>query len=319
MKTSDDYLKSPINYTGNKFRILDQMFPYFPKKCNTMIDMFCGGATVGLNVDYKNIIFIDSDRHVISLLRYLSKITFVKFVEKIDKVTQEYDLTCSYLRKISKAGEGNYNKNNGLKHLNEKGYYKLRKDFNALSNKFSDKANLYLYVLMAYGFNNDLRFTKDGKFNIPVGKTDFNKNNAEKVRLFIERIKDKNVKFICASFTNKSITKYIEQSDFIYMDPPYLITDAVYNETPTWTNENEHDLLDFVENLISQNKFFVLSNCISRDNIKNEPLYYWIKKMKNSVKQINLDYDYHTCSYNKKLRNSKDQEVIIIPKRKKHV
>ena len=43
-------IKSPINYTGNKFRILNQIQPYFPKNIGTMVDLFCGGATVGINV-----------------------------------------------------------------------------------------------------------------------------------------------------------------------------------------------------------------------------------------------------------------------------
>lgn len=55
-----NYIKSPLNYTGNKYRILSQIQQYFPRRIHCMIDLFCGGATVGLNVDADKIIFIDN-------------------------------------------------------------------------------------------------------------------------------------------------------------------------------------------------------------------------------------------------------------------
>lgn len=29
-----EFIKSPLNYTGNKYRILKQIVPFFPKKIN---------------------------------------------------------------------------------------------------------------------------------------------------------------------------------------------------------------------------------------------------------------------------------------------
>ena len=57
----DKFIKSPLNYTGNKFRILSQIIEYFPKKIGTFVDLFCGGATVGFNIDAEKIILIDSN------------------------------------------------------------------------------------------------------------------------------------------------------------------------------------------------------------------------------------------------------------------
>ena len=51
--------KSPLNYTGNKLRILNQIIPLFPEEIHTMIDLFCGGATVGINVDCDVVYFVD--------------------------------------------------------------------------------------------------------------------------------------------------------------------------------------------------------------------------------------------------------------------
>ena len=35
---------------------------------------------------------------------------------------------------------------------------------------------ILLYLLLIYGFNHMIRFNKSGKFNLPVGNVDFNKN-----------------------------------------------------------------------------------------------------------------------------------------------
>lgn len=35
--------KSPLNYTGGKYKLLPQIFPLFPSKINTFVDLFGGG------------------------------------------------------------------------------------------------------------------------------------------------------------------------------------------------------------------------------------------------------------------------------------
>ena len=72
--------------------------------------------------------------------------------------------------------------------------------YNNLKNKNSKKANSMLYTLMVYGFNNDIRFNKDGIFNLPVGKTDFNKNNIKKIIEYNYIAKTKNIVFLCTEF-----------------------------------------------------------------------------------------------------------------------
>ena len=54
-----DFLKSPFNYTGTKFFELEELFQYFPKGCDTIVDLFCGGGSVFINAGYKNVIAND--------------------------------------------------------------------------------------------------------------------------------------------------------------------------------------------------------------------------------------------------------------------
>ena len=54
-----NYIKSPLNYTGGKYKILKYILPYFPKNLGTFVDLFGGGFNVGVNVDAQKIIYND--------------------------------------------------------------------------------------------------------------------------------------------------------------------------------------------------------------------------------------------------------------------
>ena len=309
------YIKSPLNYTGNKFRILDQIQPYFPKKIDVMVDLFCGGATVGLNTECNKVIFIDNEPRIIWLLKYLSGCNIDKLLNELFVLIDNYGLSCSfkngykYYRQQILGG----NPNNGLKDYNSNGFYKLRDDYNAILNKNTATANKLLYLLIVYGFNNDIRFSKDGKYNLPVGKTDLNNSNVKKLTEYIERVKNIQAEFICGDFCSQHIQQIIRKADFVYMDPPYLITDAVYNESNKWREQNEYELIRLMNFLLDNKKSFVLSNVLEKQGRRNEPLFYWTTTRKNDINIVDIDYHYRSASYNKKNRNAKEREVIICP------
>lgn len=52
--------KSPMNYLGNKYKLLEQILPLFPKNIDTFVDLFAGGLDVSLNTIAKNYIINDS-------------------------------------------------------------------------------------------------------------------------------------------------------------------------------------------------------------------------------------------------------------------
>lgn len=37
-------IKSPLTYQGNKYRLLPQLLPIFPKNIHTFVDVFAGGG-----------------------------------------------------------------------------------------------------------------------------------------------------------------------------------------------------------------------------------------------------------------------------------
>ena len=44
----EELIKSPLNYTGGKFKLLPQILPLFPNDINRFIDLFGGGGGYSL-------------------------------------------------------------------------------------------------------------------------------------------------------------------------------------------------------------------------------------------------------------------------------
>ncbi len=307
---SVEYIKSPINYTGNKFRILNQIDKYFPRDVDVFVDLFCGGATVGFNVNAKKIILVDNNIFVIALLKHLASSDYLTLKRRLELLIAEYNLSYS-----AKHGYGYYREqgyvsgNNGLKEFNHDGFYNLRATFNRQKDKLTGHSLDMLYMLMVYGFNNDIRFNRNDEFNLPVGKTDLNKNNLQKLEQYIVRAKKIDYEFVCGDFRDKKIKKVLLKADFVYADPPYMITNAVYNESNKWGNQTERELLSLLQELDNHKVRFALSNVISKEGIINEPLEAWVKL--GNIKCESINYHYRSSSYNKKNRWANEKEVLI--------
>ena len=297
-------MKSPINYTGNKYRLLEEIKKRSPRKIKKMLDLFCGSGTVGLNFETEETFFVDNNIYLINLLKYLNEISFEKLVFKIEKLINKYNLTNSYKNKIS------YSKSE-FKEKNQNGYLNLRKHYNLLINKNTSKANTMLFLLLLYSFNGNMRFNKKEEFNMPLGKTDLNKTTIKKLKIFFEKTKGKKLNYLCEDFCNEKIKEIIKKVDFIYIDPPYLITTAVYNETNNWNEEKEKNLLKLIDYIISIKKPFILSNVIEKAGKENIILKKWLQK---NVEKVNLDYinfSYGNAHYHKKDKSNSEIEVMI--------
>lgn len=72
--------------------------------------------------------------------------------------------------------------------INKKRNYK--NEFNKLKNDFNSKTKnnkiAMLFVLVLYGFNQQLRFNLNNEFNIPVGKFFWTEYHELKIKKFIE-------------------------------------------------------------------------------------------------------------------------------------
>ncbi|MBP5788731.1 MAG: DNA adenine methylase, partial [Neisseriaceae bacterium] len=104
-------------------------------------------------------------------------------------------------------------------------------------------------------------------------------------------------------------TSYLQENDFIYIDPPYLITCATYNENGAWSIKDEMYLLDFIDFINSKNIRFALSNVLYSKGKKNDILENWINK--NKYQTNYLTYNYSNSNWQTKDRTHSTQEVLI--------
>ena len=296
-------IASPLNYTGGKYKLLPQLLPLFPKDIYTFVDLFCGGCNVGINVSTKKIVCNDIDVNLIGLFSFFKKKSYDELLPKIQKVIIDYNLSDS-----QKNGYSFYNCDsaNGLGSYNRNGFLKLRKDFNSISQN-DDDYFLFLYVLIVYSFNNQIRFNADGEFNLPVGKRDFNIRMQNKLKFFLSELAKKNISFSNIYFSDMKIDT-LTKNDFVYADPPYLITCATYNEK-SWNEEEEKKLLGFLDELTKKEIRFALSNVLSTDNKTNIILQNWLSEHKN-YNCHHLDFSYKNSNYHKK-SSTKADEVLI--------
>lgn len=215
-----------------------------------------------------------------------------------------------HLSLVSKNGYEFYHceSSTGLGEYNKKGFNQLRETFNSKENMDAEYF-LMLYLLIVYSFNNQLRFNGKGKFNLPVGKRDFNKKMQSKLFDFIDRIKNSDYKFTNEDFRNIHLDDYTNKS-FFYVDPPYLITCATYNEKSGWTEKDERDLLCYLEKLDSKGIRFALSNVLESKGTRNEILSNWLNQHEK-YRVIHLNYDYKNSNYHKK-NHGITKEILVL-------
>ena len=302
-----EVIQSPLNYTGGKFKLLPQILPHFPQDVECFIDLFCGGGNVGINAPCNKVIFNDNN----SLLRFVfgtfknmdKQATF----ELIDNIIEKYGLS-----NTEKYGYEYYGCNSaeGLAKYNSEAFLKLREDFNRNTN-LDYNYYITLFVLIVYAFNNQIRFNRKGEFNLPVGKRDFNKKMREKLSSFIDRLKSGDYKFESYDFRELPNEDWNDKT-FVYVDPPYLITCATYNEQDGWNETLEKELLNYLDNLHERGIRFALSNVLHSKGKENKILIEWINNNIGKYRVIYLDYTYSNSNYQTKDRTSKTDEVLIV-------
>lgn len=298
----NEYVKSPLNYTGGKHKLLPQIMPFFPEDITEFWDVFCGGANVGINVSADRVIYNDSNQKLIGLFNSISKQEFTSFDSKVKRLIKHYGLSDSSTNGYAFYG---CNGSSGLGDYNRAGFKNLRDDFNNLIRK-DNKYYLYLFVLITFAFNNQIRFNSLGHYNLPVGKRDYNDNIRNNLKSFMEALSSQNCSFISKDFRRISISD-IDDGSLVYCDPPYLITTASYNESGGWTEREEYDLLAFLDKINERGVRFALSNVLHHKGRTNDILLKWAR----NYSVHNLSFSYANSSYHGKNTTEETQEVLI--------
>jgi adenine-specific DNA-methyltransferase len=278
------FIKSPMNYIGGKYKMLPQLFERFPRDIDTFVDLFAGGFNVSANVDAAKTLCNDMNYKVVEMVRLFCYADVEAVLRRINEKIVEY--------KLSKE--------------NERGYKAFRDYYNATGDPID------LFTLSCFSFNYQFRFNSNLEFNNPFGRNRscFSETMKQNLILFMQEMKRKNLEFYTHDFRDMALTS-LNQDDFIYCDPPYLITTGSYNDGKRgfggWTETEEKDLYAVLDEANQNNIRFALSNVFVHKNQENHILQNWAKKYR--VHYINADYS--NCNYQTKQRDSKTVEVLV--------
>lgn len=279
-----EYIKSPLNYIGGKYKLLNQIIPLFPKNIDNFIDLFSGGANVGINVKANHYIFNDMNYKINDMFRFFASKNPNELISCIKSRISEFHLSKE----------------------NKEAYLKFRKYYNNNPNP------LDLYVLISYSYNYQFRFNNSMEFNNPFGKnrSSFNSNMENNLRKFVTKLNTIDAVFTDYYFSDFDITN-LKENDFVYLDPPYLITTGNYNDGnrgfKNWGESQEKELYELMKKLSKQGVRYALSNVLTHKGKTNYLLLDFIHN--NNVKINHLTHSYKNSSYN--TTNLSSDEVLI--------
>ncbi|MBW1606460.1 DNA adenine methylase [Lactobacillus sp. Sy-1] len=267
-------VRSPLFYVGDKYKLMPQLNKLFPKNINTFYDVFAGGGSSTLYTPAKQYELNDLDEHIISLHKYLSKELqdYSHFVDHELGLIDHYGLSHSAenvlpdnIDEIKKKYKKTY-----FAKANKDAYIKLRDDYN------DDQSRMDLfYLLLVYGFNHMTRFNGSGNFNLPVGNVDWNKNVEDALNNYSFFVKTSKFKFSSMDFEKFVESQDFQTDDFVYFDPPYLISLSEYNKM--WNEDTDLRLFNLLDELNKRHVKWGMSNVISHKGNVNTPLMEWGK------------------------------------------
>jgi len=279
--------RSPLFYVGDKYKLFPSISKHFPSKINRFIEPFTGGGSVFLNSTANEYHINDIDSNVIKLHNFLLKSATspVKFFKSIKSYILKYKLSHSYINDIIPPSLRKEYKKTYYAKFNKSAFNTLKHDYN----KSSRKDPLKLYFLLIFGFNRMLRFNSSGNYNLPVGNVDFNKNVKSALDYYFQFASVNSIKTYNLDFLDFIKSFDFSQNDFVYLDPPYLITFSEYNKL--WDDVNESRLLFLLDYLNSINVKFAISNVTHYKGKVNLQFLNWSKKYySHSIKSNYISY-----------------------------
>lgn len=280
--TSDVVYESPLNYVGNKTRIISEIKNNIPTDIDYFIDAFGGGFNVGINIDSQNIVYNEYNHFVKELIESFRHYDTFSYIVYMKKIIQRF----------------------GLERGNKDAYLKLRDYYNSFPENKRDPRLLLVVIL--YSFQQQIRFNANHEFNNPAGIRWFNDKILEKLVSFSRRIKEQDIQFYCSDYT--AMYKHINNNHaFIYLDPPYMLTNSSYNDGKRgfkgWSVLQENELFNFLDKLSLEGNRFMLSYVIEHKDKINQNLLAWIK-----------DNNYHIIELGNILgiSGSRRKEILVV-------
>lgn len=276
-------IETPFNYTGSKFKLLEQLLPVFDYSKPYFVDLFTGGGSIYTNV-------IDKYQKVIANDIITDLIGIHKNLTLDDTIILETKELCP-------------GKNNAP------GFTELRNSYN--ENPTPSK----LWALLLSSTNNMMRFNQKFKYNQTYGDRGWNANTDKKVESFVNHIRQykDNIRFTSKPFDQIEISS---DKIMFYCDPPYgriknedgtigkkQISEAGYNAF--WKEDDDKKLYEYLLRINEKGSSFMVSGVLNHDG---NTCWMLDKLISDGFKYKELNFDYNKVSR----KGTKETTEVII-------
>lgn len=277
-------IETPFNYTGSKFKLLEQLLPEFNYNKPYFIDLFTGGGSIYTNV-----------------LDKFDKIIANDIISDLIGIHQSLMLGDDIIEKTKSICPGKGNPD---------GFSILRNNYNETPTPEG------LWALMLSSTNNMMRFNQKFKYNQTYGDRGWNSNTDKKVELFTNHIRQYKDK---VRFTSKPFSEVEINSDraMVYADPPYgriknedgsigkkQISEAGYNAF--WKEDDDKRLYEYLRQVDSKGSSFMVSGVLRHDG---KTCWMLDKLIQDGFRCKELEFDYNKVS---RKGEKETTEVIIM-------
>lgn len=243
-------VKPFVKWAGGKSSLISQFNEYYPielSKIEKYVEPFIGGGAILIDLlqryDIKKAYALDINIDLINSYKVI-KYDVDKLICNLMKVESEY---------LSLSDE-----------LRIDFYYNIRKKYNSYRLKEKEisvnRASEFIFLNRTC-FNGLYRVNKDGDFNVPVGRYKNPTICDEKNLLGLSKL-IQNVEFEYGDYSKSE--KYIDNSTFVYFDPPYRplnITSGFTSYTKEDFNDNnQKELAMFYKKMNNVGAKLMLSN-----------------------------------------------------------
>ena len=293
---NQEVIKSPIFYMGNKERLIKKgLIDLFPKDINKFIDCFCGSGVVSMNVKANYYVLNDYNKTITDLLKYFKDNDAEDIIQAMQKTIEKHQLLKGFNKNDVSVSEE-------YKKLAKDNYNKFRDHYNGIDNSL-----LNLYILSYYCNTNNIRFNSQGKFNMPIGNQRFNvETHSKKIIDGCNFLGKDNVYLTNKDYKDLKLSACLAD-DFVYLDPPYTNTLAIYNEQQGWCIEDDKHLFNICDMLTRKGIKWAMSNVFENKGATNQHLIDWVNKNNYNVHHFS-DFTYVSCGKG----NAKTDEVLIM-------
>ena len=260
-------IKSIVGYQGNKAKIADELFTHIPKTTKRFFDVFGGSGVMAMTattMGVQKVIYNDFDENIVNILKMIRGYNSAEeFEEVYDSIVEANKL--AFPKKTPRNVE-----------VAKHNYYRFKDIVNA--NK--PLVPMHVFVLHKHAFCGLMRFSqREGNFNYAYGERRWvaNDKRTAEIEACINALKQ--IKINRSNYKKflKRILKNAKPFDFVYIDPPYLASgDNVYKGK--WTEEDELELLKYLNKLNDKGIKFMVSNVLRHRDLVNKPLKDFINR-----------------------------------------